>query len=81
MHTSHKNNEEDLDALWRSIGRLDINPGAEAAKEHLTAGRPVYGHEDGLATDEVLKEYPDGRKEVVRFERGTRKEIFVRGWE
>ena len=73
--------DEDLDALWRSIGRLDVNHGAEAAKEHLTAGRPVYGYEDGLASDEVLKEYPDGHKEVVRFERGTRKEIFVRRWE
>lgn len=79
MSTLHEM-EEDLDALWRSIGRLDVNPGAEAAKEHLTAGRPVYGHEEGLALDEVLKEYPDGRKEVVRFEQGTRKEIFVRDW-
>ena len=67
-----------LDELWKSIGRMDINPGAEAAQEDLAAGLPVYGHKDGLAPGEIIKEYPDGHKEIVRLERGTRKEIFIR---
>lgn len=70
--------EKELNELWESIGRIDINPGALAAQEHLVAGHPVYGHEDGLAPDELIKEYPDGRKEVIRLERGTRREFFVR---
>jgi len=70
--------EKELNELWESIGRMDINPGALAAQEHLAAGNPVYGHEDGLAPDELIKEYPDGRKEVIRLERGTRRELFVR---
>lgn len=74
------NTEGELDVFWRSIGRMDINPGALAAKEDLAEGLPVYGHEDGLKPGEVLKEYPDGHKEVVRIERGTRKETFVRAW-
>jgi hypothetical protein len=74
--------EEELERLCRAIQRLDINPGANAAKEHLEAGRPIYGSGyPGLAKGELLKEYPDGRKEVVRLERGTRKDIFVRHWE
>ena len=70
--------EKELNELWESIGRMDINPGALAAQEDLAAGHPVYGHEDGLAPDELIKEYPDGRKEVIRLERGTRREFFVR---
>ena len=70
--------EKELNKLWESIGRMDINPGALAAQKHLAAGHPVYGHEDGLAPDELIKEYPDGRKEVIRLERGTRREFFVR---
>ena len=70
--------EKELDDLWESIGRMDINPGALAAQEHLAAGNPVYGHEDNLAPGELVKEYPDGHKEVVIIERGTRREFFVR---
>jgi hypothetical protein len=70
---------KDLDELWESIGRGDIDFGYLAAQEHLAAGRPVYGDADGLTDDEVLKEYPDGRKEVVRFEGDdVPTEIFVR---
>lgn len=76
-----KNTEEELDELWGSISRMEVNPGALAAQEHLAAGLPVYGYTEGLKTGEVLKTYPDGREEVVRIEFGTRKEIFVRPWE
>ena len=69
--------EKELNELWESIGQMDINPGALAAQEHLAAGHPVYGHEDGLAPDELIKEYPDGRKEVIRLEKRTRREFFV----
>lgn len=73
--------EVELESLCRAIERLDINPGAMAAKRTLEAGRPIYGGGyPGLAKDELLKEYPDGRKEVVRIERGTRKETVVRPW-
>ncbi len=47
----------------------------EEAKRHLAAGRPIYCG-DARFKDAVVKKYPDGRRELVRFENGD--EIFVR---
>lgn len=38
-----------------------------AAREHLAAGQPIYYCEDDTPDRYVIKEYPDGRKELVDF--------------
>jgi hypothetical protein len=47
----------------------------EAAKEHLAAGRPIYYGDDRF-TDAVVKEYPDGRRQLVTFKNDV--EILIR---
>lgn len=37
---------------------------AEAAQSHLAAGRPIY-YSDPAYPDEIIKEYPGGKKEIV----------------
>jgi|AGTN01.1.fsa_nt_gi hypothetical protein len=39
----------------------------EAAKDHLAAGRPIYYGDDRFK-DAVVKEYPDGRRQLVTFQ-------------
>jgi hypothetical protein len=53
---------------------LEADKGDEA-KRHLAAGRPIYCG-DARFNDAVVKKYPDGRCELVRFKDGE--EFFVR---
>lgn len=53
---------------------LEADQGEEA-KRHLAAGRPIYCG-DARFKDAVVKKYPDGRRELVRFKDGE--EFFVR---
>jgi hypothetical protein len=39
----------------------------EAAREHLAAGRAIY-YSDDRFRDAVVKEYPDGRRQLVTFQ-------------
>lgn len=53
--------------LWPEIvAALSQDDGA-AAKEHLAAGFPIYYGEADTPEDAIIKEYPDGRRELVRF--------------
>jgi len=50
--------------------RLVENPGAgDAARETLAAGRPIYYSEPETPDGMLVKEYPDGRRELVVFHR------------
>lgn len=40
------------------------NDDGQAAKEHLAAGRPIY-YGDDRYPEELIKEYPDGHKQLV----------------
>lgn len=40
-----------------------------AAREHLAAGRPIYYGEDDTPDGLLIKEHPDGRRELVRHHR------------
>ncbi|CAA7619273.1 hypothetical protein [Magnetospirillum sp. UT-4] len=42
------------------------NDSGEEAKRHLAAGRPIYYGDDRFR-DAVVKEYPDGRRQLVTF--------------
>lgn len=43
--------------------------GDAPAREHLAAGRPIYYGEDDTPAGLLIKEYPDGRRELVRYHR------------
>ena len=45
-----------------------------AARQHLTAGRPIY-YGDDRYPDGLVKKYPDGRKQLVSV--GANSEISV----
>lgn len=40
-----------------------------AAKEHLQAGFPIYYAKDDTPAGLLIKEHPNGRRELVRFNR------------
>jgi len=56
-----------LEALWKEMGRLKGD--RQAVRENLAAGVPVYYREKETPQDLLIKEYPDGRKELVKFSR------------
>ena len=57
-----------LERLWRALELLDGND--TAARALWEEGLPVYYEEDDTPEGLLIKEYPDGRRELVRFRRG-----------
>jgi hypothetical protein len=56
------------EAFWASFeAELAHDDGAEAAR-HLAAGNPIYFCEPDTPENLVIKEYPDGRRELVSFD-------------
>jgi hypothetical protein len=55
---------------------LDSDTG-EAVKQHLAAGRPIY-YADPAYPEQVVKQFPDGRRQLVHFERPTGVETFLK---
>lgn len=50
--------------FWEHFAEaLDSDTG-EAASVHLAAGRPIY-YMDEAYPDQIVREYPDGRRELV----------------
>jgi hypothetical protein len=63
--------------FWTEFeNQLDHDTG-EAAKRHLEAGRPIY-YGDPAHPDGVVKEYPDGHRQIVKFDMRTGEEYVVR---
>ena len=59
--------KQELD-LWVSLS-LEIERDADAAaQDHLEHGYPIYCQAEGAGNDVVEKRYPDGRRELVRFD-------------
>ncbi|SFI68091.1 hypothetical protein [Methylobacterium brachiatum] len=55
------------ESLWRDLQNARHDDGA-AAREHLQAGFPVYYVEGDTPEGLLVKEYPGGRRELVRFD-------------
>jgi hypothetical protein len=55
---------------------LDSDIG-EAAQQHLAAGRPIY-YGDPTYAGHVVKQYPDGRRQLVDFDLRTGMETVIR---
>ena len=54
--------------LWLILQDAVRDDDGAAARAHLDAGRPIYYGEIDTPTGLVVKEYPDGRKDLVRFD-------------
>lgn len=73
MNTNGKYDNGDIDPndvheqLWRDLEKIDGDD--TAAREHLAAGRAIYVAEDDTPPGLLIKKYPDGRRELVRFHR------------
>ena len=52
------------------VAALEAGDGS-AAEASLAAGVPIYYSEEELPSPFVIKEYPDGRKEIVYFVNGV----------
>ncbi|MCM8739329.1 hypothetical protein M5E06_35220 [Azospirillum sp. A1-3] len=55
--------------LMRLDAELEQDAGA-AARGHLAEGQPIYYRKPNTRPGCVIKEYPDGRKELVDFSTG-----------
>lgn len=59
--------EELHDRIWESLMTIDGDD--SAAEAMLAAGIPIYYSEKDTPEGLMIKEYPDGRRELVRFSR------------
>jgi hypothetical protein len=55
--------------LWPVIEEGLARDGEFAVRDHLSAGFPVYYSESNTPSGLVVKEYPDGRRKLVRHNR------------
>lgn len=57
------------EALWRDLLRAARHDDGAAAQEHLRVGFPIYYVEEDTPPNLLVKEHPDGQRELVRFDR------------
>ena len=56
------------DGLWRELVQATRMGDGSAAQEALDAGLHIYYVEDDTPEGLLIKEYPSGRRELVRFD-------------
>lgn len=56
------------DKEWDAFVKLASDDDGEAVTSHLRAGRPVYYAESTTPPGLLIKEYPCGCRELVRFD-------------
>lgn len=70
MKTVEPNSVDDPnDELWHDLLHALQHDDGAAAKEHLQAGFPIYYAKDDTPAGLLIKEHPNGRRELVRFNR------------
>lgn len=55
-------------SLWPLLRALTREDDGQAAKAHLSAGRPIYYGTADTPPGHAVKEHSDGRRELVRFD-------------
>ncbi|PKU26080.1 hypothetical protein [Telmatospirillum siberiense] len=58
--------EDDLDRLWNDLPRLIEQDDGYAVKELLAKGIPAYYSEDDTPEGLLIRENPDGTRQLVR---------------
>lgn len=56
------------DAMWAAIEHAAMYDDGAAAQSHLDAGRAIYYSEPDTPEGVIIKHYPDGHRELVRFD-------------
>ena len=56
------------DELAEMIEQAGLNDDGAVSHSHLRSGLPIYYSETDTPEGAVIKEYPDGRRELVRFD-------------
>jgi len=68
MATRLKHPVDPDDELADLIEQAVLDDDGTAARSHLDAGFPIYYSEAETPAGVVVKQYPDGRRELVRFD-------------
>lgn len=64
MNNPHMTEHEINEQIWKELSTLERYDGG---KQHRFAlGLPIYYSEDDTPSGVTIKEYPDGRRELVR---------------
>jgi hypothetical protein len=64
----------DAELVFDRMLQLALEDTGEAAREHLAAGRAVY-YGDEKYPHHAVKEYPDGHKELIDFDKNGREYV------
>ena len=59
---------EQTSEFWELFTARIARDNGAAAREHLAAGRPIYYCEDTTPEGISIKEFPDGHRQLVRFD-------------
>ena len=65
-----KMDEAEERAFWTAFSADLARDDGQAAKDHLAAGFPIYFREDDTPKGLIIKQHPDGRRELVSFDQG-----------
>lgn len=65
------------EALWTRLERGVRDDDGSVARDHLAAGRAIYVTETGTPAGQVIKLFPDGRKNFVRFDAAGNEHVVV----
>lgn len=69
MKTLQPGGLQDLnEVLWHDLLYAAQHDDGAAAKAHLQAGFPIYYVKDDTPEGLLIKEHPNGRRELVRFD-------------
>ncbi|MCB8877459.1 hypothetical protein [Acidisoma silvae] len=68
-------NDAEERSFWTEFGADMARDDGRAAKEHLAAGFPIYFREGDTPKGLIVKQYPDGRREMVSFHQGVERVV------
>jgi len=55
-------------SLYKDLCRTKTIDMSDVCQRHLRAGAPIYYTESGLPDNQIIKQYPDGRREILEFD-------------
>jgi len=64
-------------SLYKDLCRTKTIDMSDICQRHLRAGAPIYYTESGLPDNQIIKQYPDGRREILEFDLQCRQERVV----
>lgn len=65
-------------SMYKDLCRTKTIDMSDVCQRHLRAGRPIYYTEAGLPDNQLIKKYPDGRREILEFDSQCRQGRVIR---